>query len=379
MAYFDNNATTRPCEAALAAHSAALAEDWRNPSAPSSLAARLRVKLEDARRKLAALLTLEPESLSFTSGATEANNAVFAHLAREAAPASRILLSPVEHPSVREPALRHFPNRVEELPADASGVVSPGDLTSALDAGGIALVAVMAANNETGVVQPWRELAALCRDRGVPFHCDATQWVGKLSPEGFATCDYLTASAHKFGGLKGVGILKAPSDLRFLVGGEQESGRRAGTENYPGVAAMLAALEEANAFDQVPLLEQTRDAFEETLLAALPGLRVLGKDANRLWNSTALLMPVHENLRWVGKLEKLGHEISTGSACATGKEGPSHVAAALGLSPEEARRIVRVSGSRETLPEDWVVLAEAFRAAFSEIQAASGSVEVVSV
>ncbi|MFP6887677.1 MAG: aminotransferase class V-fold PLP-dependent enzyme, partial [Opitutales bacterium] len=194
-----------------------------------------------------------------------------------------------------------------------------------------------------------------------------------------ATCDYLTASAHKFSGLKGVGILKAPSDFRFLVGGEQESGRRAGTENYPGVAAMLAALEEANAFDQVPLLEQARDAFEETLLEALPGLRVLGKDANRLWNSTALLMPVHENLRWVGKLEKLGHEVSTGSACATGKEGPSHVAAALGLSPEEARRIVRVSGSRETLPEDWVALAEAFRAAFSELQAASSSVEIVSV
>ncbi len=378
MAYFDNNATTRPCDVAKVAHAAALEEDWRNPSTPSSGAARVRAKLEKSRDELAALLSVPPDTLSFTSGATEANNAIFTHLARVSAPDARVLLSSVEHPSVRESAFHHFPGRVDELNVDAVGIVSPDHLSSVLDTQKYALVAVMAANNETGVVQPWPELVDLCRQRNIPFHCDATQWVGKLSSEGLGACNYLAASAHKFGGLKGVGILRASSEVRFLLGGEQEVGRRAGTENYAGVIAMLAALEEANRFDQVAKLEQARDDFETSLLDMLPGLQVLGKDARRLWNTSALLMPSHENLRWVGKLDKLGHEVSTGSACATGKEGPSHVAAALGFSSEEARRIVRVSGSRETSLEDWAALAEAFRLAHIELQTSSGSVEVIS-
>ena len=237
----------------------------------------------------------------------------------------------------------------------------------------------MAANNETGVLQPWSELASLCTERGVAYHCDATQWIGKLPIDGLPECDYLTASAHKFGGLRGIGILKAPEDFSFIVGGKQESGRRAGTENYPGIASMLAALRESLENDQARVLEKARNAFEQKLLESFSGIRIVGAEVNRLWNTSSLLMPDFDNLRWVGKLEKLGHEISTGSACSSGIESESSVAVALGLTVVEARRIVRVSGSFDTLPGDWEDLAEAFLLAHQELSAGSGSLEVVSV
>lgn len=379
MAYFDNNATTLPCEVAVAAHSEALSEDWRNPSGPSTVAARVRVKLDLVREKLAACLGTHPDSISFTSGATESNNAAFHHLAFTCSSQARVLLSPVEHPSVREAASRYFSERVSVLPADKSGVVDASAISSALEANEVALVSVMAANNETGVIQPWEKIAGICKAHGIPFHCDATQWVGKLPSSKFDACDYLSASAHKFGGLKGVGVLKSPAEFSFVVGGEQEGGRRAGTENYPGVVAMLAALEEADSFVERVTLEKARNEFEESLRGFVPGVKVLGESVSRLWNVSALLMPAFDNLRWVGKLEKIGHEVSTGSACATGKDGPSHVLGAMGLSPEQARRVVRVSGSRETTPAEWSGLADAFRLAYAELQAVSSSSEVVSI
>ena len=379
MAYFDNNATTRPCAIALAAYSEALSEDWRNPSAPTSSAARVRVKLDLAREKLAACLGVSLDTISFTSGATESNNAVFSHISRHASPHSRVLLSPIEHPSVREAANLYFPGRVDELPADGSGIVDPSTLAPTLVAREVTLVSVMAANNETGVIQPWEEIARICRAHGVPFHCDATQWVGKLPSRQWDVCDYLSASAHKFGGLKGVGLLKSPTEFSFIVGGEQEGGNRAGTENFPGVSAMLAALEESESFVETPILEKARNEFEESLRAFIPGVKVLGESVPRLWNVSALLMPSFDNLRWVAKLEKMGHEVSTGSACATGKDRPSHVSATMGLSSEQARRVVRVSGSRETTPTDWSALADAFRLAHEELQTDSSSSEIISI
>jgi cysteine desulfurase len=379
MAYFDNNATSRPCEVALVAYSEALSEDWRNPSSPSTTAARVQVKLDLAREKLASFFGTHPAGISFTSGATESNNAVFSHLAGGSSPDARVLLSPVEHPSVRESASRYFPSRVDELSTDGSGIVDPAAIAPALEANEVVLVSVMAANNETGIIQMWEQIADVCRVHGVPFHCDATQWLGKLPSSQFNACDYLSASAHKFGGLKGVGLLKAPAKVSFIVGGEQEGGRRAGTENYPGAAAMLAALEEADSFGETPILEQARDAFEESLRASIPEIEVIGENASRLWNVSTLLLPRFDNLRWVGKLEKMGHEVSTGSACALAKDGPSHVSSAMGLSSEQARRVVRVSGSRETTPADWSALADAFRLADEELQADSPFSKVVSI
>jgi cysteine desulfurase len=239
---------------------------------------------------------------------------------------------------------------------------------------------VMAANNETGVLQPWLTLAALCRRARAEFFCDATQWLGKLPASGLGACDWAVASAHKFGGPKGVGLLQIPphaADFRAQLGGAQEHGHRAGTENFPGIAAMLAALTEAETKKVLFETERLRwrENFERAVLA-LPSLgqsggegvvAVVAAGAERLWNTAALLLPHGENHRWVARLDARGFQVSTGSACATAKEGPSHVLAAMGLAPEEARRVVRVSAGWDTTEADWAALAAAFVAVAPEV------------
>ncbi|MGA2052584.1 MAG: aminotransferase class V-fold PLP-dependent enzyme [Opitutales bacterium] len=373
MPYFDYNATTPMHPAALEAWRETAEQAWHNPSSPYRAAARAHALLEDARERLAALLGGEAEDYVFTAGATEANNAVFAHLARKA-PLARVLVSAIEHPSAREAALASFLQRAELLPAGMDGVVDLEPVKLAVQSGGVALVSLMAANNETGVLQPWAEALEWCRKAGVPFHCDATQAFGKLPPENLAACDYVTGSAHKFGGPKGVGFLKIPrgdSDFHAQLGGEQEHGHRAGTENLPGVMAMLAALEA-----RAPLLAPgakewltARVRFEKALAKAVPGAVVVGAGAERLWNTVMFLAPRHENMRWVAALDKRGFQVSTGSACATGREGPSQVLAAMGMAPAAARRAVRVSAGWETSTADWDALLEALRETGSALDA----------
>jgi len=341
----------------------------------------VKIRLDTARERFAALLDSAPERLVFTSGATEGANAVFAHWARALPTAARVAISPTEHPCVLEAARAHFGSaRIGWLDVDRDGVVTPAALEKTLAAPDApAAVAVMAANNETGVLQPWPALAALCRRAGVEFFCDATQWLGKLPASGLGACGWAVASAHKLGGPKGMGLLQipAPADgFHAQRGGAQEHGRRAGTENFPGVAAMLAALTEAET--QKVLFEterlRWRDNFERALPAAVPGAAVVAAGAERLWNTVALLLPHGENHRWVARLDARGFQVSTGSACATAKEGPSHVLAALGLAPEAARRVVRVSAGWETTEADWGALAAAFAAAAPEVLPAANVV-----
>jgi cysteine desulfurase len=231
----------------------------------------------------------------------------------------------------------------------------------------------MAANNETGVLQPWREVRALCREHDVPFFCDAAQWIGKLPARGLGECDFVSGSAHKFGGPQGVGFLKVPKQFRSLiVGGPQEEGRRAGTENVAGVLAMIAALEEREAALNAGVIDERarwREEFERELQAALPGVAIVGAGAARLWNTTAAIMPEVADCRqrWVVKLDKLGYAVSTGSACASGKEQTSHVLAAMQVSADEASRALRFSGGWETTREDWLRLLDGLRRAHREL------------
>jgi cysteine desulfurase len=235
-----------------------------------------------------------------------------------------------------------------------------------------AAIAVMAANNETGVLQPWREIAALCAKHHTPFLCDATQWLGKLPASGLGAAGWLIASAHKFGGPKGTGLLVVPQQSEGFsaqAGGSQENAHRAGTEDVPSICALAAALAEAEQ-TKVFLEEsrlQLRNHFEHTIVRAIPGARILAADAERLWNTASLLLPHAENTRWVAKLDKRGFQASTGSACATGKQGPSHVLAALGLSPDEARRVIRLSSGWETTAEDWQSLLTALTEVAAEM------------
>jgi cysteine desulfurase len=231
----------------------------------------------------------------------------------------------------------------------------------------------MAANNETGVLQPWREVLGLCRERNVPFLCDAAQWIGKLPARGLGECDFVSGCAHKFGGPQGVGFLKVPANFRpLIVGGPQEEGRRAGTENVAGVLAMVAALEEREAALEtgaVAARTRWRDEFEAALQADLPGVAVVGAKSERLWNTVAAIMPELPDCRqrWVVKLDKLGYAVSTGSACASGKEETSHVLAAMKISADAGSRALRFSSGWETTMAEWERLLSGLREAHREL------------
>jgi cysteine desulfurase len=185
---------------------------------------------------------------------------------------------------------------------------------------------------------------------------------------------FLVGSAHKCGGPKGTGWLWVPEaahSFRGALGGGQEGGRRGGTENYPAVAAMVAALEQAETRSRAEREERAlwRDACAEEIAAAVPGARVVAENAPRLWNTLSVCLPAHDNTRWVVRLDRLGFQVSTGSACATGSAAPSHVLAAMGLAPEQARRTIRISAGWDTTAEDWRGLARAVVRTWRELEA----------
>lgn len=365
-AYFDHNATTPLCPAAREAWLKASQQHWHNASSLYREAGMTSQALEAAREELADLLGTEAERVLFTSGATESNNTLFAGLARCLPPDAAIAISAIEHPSVREAARAWLGRgRVIEIPVDAQGVVQPEVLQDILQRHSPALISIMAANNESGVLQPWPELRSLCRQSGVRFHSDAAQWLGKQPAASLGTCDYVTGSAHKFGGPKGIGFLLLADEQEsfpILHGGPQENGRRAGTENYPAIAALVAALQgaEKNLAATADQQSAFRDAFEAKMKTAFPGLRVISEQAPRLANTSLLVMPRHDNLKWLTRLTRRGFAISTGSACSSGKEGSSVVVQALGATWEELKRVVRLSSGPETTAEDWQALATAF-------------------
>ena len=377
MPYFDHNATTPLTAVARETWLRAQDEAWQNPSSPYRAAAQVKIRLEAAREKFAILLGDEAERYVFTSGATEAANAVIGWWAKTLPADALIAVNPTEHPCVLEPVKRHFEGRIKWLKVSSEGVVDLNDLkvchllSDKLDR--VAAALVMAANNETGVVQPWNEIAGACAEAGVSYLCDASQWLGKLPAGGVGGNGFVIAAGHKFGGPKGTGLLKlAPQSegLRAQLGGGQERGQRGGTEDFPGIAAMGAALAEA---EQKKVFLETerlvwRGEFERAVVVAVPGTRVIGAGADRLWNTVSLVMPFADNTRWVTRLDKRGFQVSTGSACATGKGGPSHVLAAMGFDAETAKRVVRVSSGWETTREDWQALAAAFEAVAGELR-----------
>ena len=331
---------------------------------------------------LAAWLGCEPADIVWTAGATEASNTMLHHAAQNAS--GEAWISAIEHPCVLESARRYFPKLHRLISVTPDGVLDLAGLERSLKDHSPSLVAVMAANNETGVLQPWREAAALCRARGVPFFCDAAQWMGKLPAAGLGGADFVSGCAHKFGGPQGVGFLKCPPKLRpLLVGGPQEDGRRAGTENVAGILSMIAALDlRERALRAGAETERMtwRAAFEEALVRELPGTQILGSPASldpsrpsapRLWNTVSAIMPELPDCRqrWVVKVDSLGFAVSTGSACASGKEETSHVLAAMGLPASAAARALRFSSGWETTRSDWQALLDGLRRAHAALAA----------
>lgn len=390
MPYFDHNATTPLAPVAREAWLRAASEYWANPSSPYREAARARLRLDAAHDTLARLLEGDLARVVFTSGATEAANAIFAHLAATLPASARLAVNPTEHPCVLAAVGKWFSGRIDWLPVDGDGVVTPAAVQSCqpmADAAAgrrerVGAVVVMAANNETGVLQPWSDLARLCAAAQVPFVCDASQWLGKLPAAGLGAAGWVLGAGHKFGGPKGTGFLHLPPQadgFRGQVGGSQESGHRAGTEDVAGISALVAAL--ADAEQRQVMLESARvlvrTTFEQVIAAGLPGTRIVGAGAERLWNTVSLVLPHTENLRWVAKLDARGFQVSTGSACATGKDGPSHVLAAMAVTPQEARRVIRISAGADTTPEEWSALAAALIAIGPELAASAAASNVV--
>lgn len=380
MPYFDHNATTPLAAVAREAWLKAQDGTWQNPSSPYRAAARARLALDAARETVALLLGAKAEQVIFNSGATEGADDILRHWARMWPAETRIAVNPTEHPCVLAAAGESFGGRIEWLPVTGDGVVEVAAVEAALKRG-VRGVVVMAANNETGVLQPWAAIAERCRAAGAAYFCDAAQWLGKLPAAGLGAAGWVIGAAHKFGGPKGAGVLVVPEGadgFHGQRGGEQERGRRAGTEDVAAAAALAAAL--ADAEQRKVFLETARagmrERFERQVLAAVPGARVVGAGAERLWNTVALILPGEENTRWVAALDKRGFQVSTGSACATGKAGPSHVLAALGVDPLEARRVARVSAGWETTEQEWTALAEAWREVAGTLRPAEGVVRL---
>ncbi len=366
MIYFDHNATTPLLPVARQAWLAATEQFMGNPSSPHRVGARAEAALNTARAQLAAFLGCDPLDLVWTSGATESNNLVLHHYARRLKPGAEVWVSAIEHPCVLDATRHYFLRRHRLIPVTRAGVADLDWLRRELVERRPGLVALMAANNETGVLQPWREARALCREWQVPFFCDAVQWLGKMRAQGLGECDWVSGCAHKFGGPKGVGFLKCPGQGRvepLLFGGKQEEGRRAGTENVASVLAMLAALaarEAALSDNGEKARARLRTTFEKEMRTALPGAVIVGAGAARLWNTVSALMPEADGQqRWVVKLDKAGFAVSTGSACASGREEPSHVLAAMGYPAEQAGRVLRFSSGWETTAAEWHALGDA--------------------
>ena len=359
MIYLDHNATAPLCAAAREAWLAAHERGFGNPSSLHRPGQRAERALDLAREELAAHLDSQASDLVWTSGATEAANATLAHLSKQTR--SALAVSAVEHPCVMEAAERWFQGRLEIIPVDANGIVRIERVQTLLASKTIGALAAMAANNETGVLQPWQTLRQLCTENGVPFVCDATQWMGRLPGTELGVCDYVFASGHKFGAPVGIGFLKLPARAAapifqsLLLGGPQEDARRAGTQNVAAAAAFAAALNHSAAnMDSIAERLAIRARIESQLRERIEGLRIIAESEQRLWNTITILAPAALDCRqrWVVRLDAAGVAASSGSACASGKENPSHVLTAMGLG-DCADRVVRFSGGWETTETEW--------------------------
>jgi cysteine desulfurase len=365
MPYFDHNATTPLADCAREAWLRIQAENWHNPSSPTRAGARARIRLESYLEAVAVLLGGDPAQYVFNSGATEGARAVLAHWAKQLPPRARIAISATEHACVLEAAGHYFPKRIDWLPHESGGLLTPASIQTAIAAGAAGIV-VMAANNESGVLQPWSEIATVCKCAAVPYLCDATQWLGKLPGAGLGSTNaWIIASGHKFGAPKGIGLIKLPGsepDLHKSSGGLQQNGHRAGTVDLAGIAAFTAALAQAEQKDVIWESQRAswRDNFENSLINSLQGTRIIAKDRERLWNTSLIIVPRGNQIQWVSKFDKLDAQIATGSACTTAQMGPSHVLAALGLPAEYAQRALRISSGWQTSEQDWHTLLEIF-------------------
>lgn len=340
--YLDHNATTFVRPRVIAAMSDVMSAP-RNASSVHAPGRAARELLETARAQVAALVGADARNVIFTSGGTEADNLALRGFGKR-----RLLVSAVEHGAILAPSLLIDPE-AEILQVDEHGRVDLDDLEAKLSrVEGPALVSVMLANNETGVLEPVREVARIAHRHEAFVHCDAVQGAGKIPIDiGDLGVDALSLSAHKIGGPQGIGALILHHDMQVdaqVVGGGQEKGRRSGTENVAGAVGFGIAAEEALAgLSQAEDLASLRDDLERRTAAIAPDRRVFGEDVPRLPNTSCLTMPGVKSQTQVMAFDLEGIAISAGSACSSGKVAASHVLEAMDVPMDEAMTAIRVS------------------------------------
>ena len=369
MIYLDHNATTPVAPEVLAAMQEVFARDWANPSSIHRLGQQARRRVDRSREQVASFIGAHPSEIVFCGGGTESVNMAIRSALRSRPDRRLVVTSQVEHSAVRELLEDLHGQGIETLMLahDSSGIVDCDSLRDILAtrADEVALVSVMWANNETGVIEPVEEIASLCRDHGVLFHSDATQWVGKMPTDVSAVpFDMISFAAHKFHGPKGVGVLYARSDVAchpLVIGGGQERARRGGTENVPGIVGLGEACRLSQAwFDRggPAGMNPLRERFECSIMDAMPEACINGRDADRMWSTSSIGFPELEPELVLLMLSERGVCASSGSACSSGALKPSKVIEAIGRQPCQAANVpygaVRFSMARETSEDELI-------------------------
>lgn len=359
VVYFDNNATTRLAPEVLEAMVPYLKDLYGNPSSIHRFGSQVAKKIQESREQVAALLgASDPIEIVFTSCGTEGDNAAIRGILESQPEKRRIVTTQVEHPAVLG-LCQHLEKRgyrVTWLGVDEEGMLDLAELRDALTED-TAVVSIMYANNETGVIFPIQEIGELVKSRGIPFHVDAVQAAGKVPLDvKNSPIDLLTISGHKFHGPKGVGALyirRGVTFRPFIIGGHQERNRRAGTENVPGIVGMGKAAELAlKHLDKARKVQELRDSLERSILLTCPGSRVNGHRERRLPNTLNMSFEYLEGEAILVLLDQYGICASTGSACTAGSVEPSHVLRAMKVPANYIQGAVRLSLSRYNTEEE---------------------------
>ncbi len=351
--YFDNNATTKVAEEVLDEMRPLFCELYGNPSSMHTFGGQMGRRIRQAREQAAALLGCEPSEIIFTSGGTESDNSAIKGALAAQPHKRKVITTRVEHPAVLAGCrdLENHGYTVVELSVDKQGRLDLAELEEQLDED-TALVTIMYANNETGTIFPVDQIAPLVAAKGIVFHTDAVQAVGKI-PLNLAEndIDLLSLSGHKLHGPKGIGVLYVRKGTRlspFMLGGHQEAGRRAGTENVPGIVGLGKACELAaeNLQEENSKVKYLRDKLEDAILRKCPDCRLNGDPENRLPNTSNISFEYIEGEAILLMLDKYGICASSGSACTSGSLEPSHVLRAMGVPFTAAHGSIRFSLSR---------------------------------
>lgn len=382
MIYLDNHATTAVAPEVVEAMLPFLTEHFHNPSSGYRAGRMVKKAIAEARGEVAELIGAKEEEIVFTGCGTESNNMVLKSLARiYGRKTSRVITGEIEHSAVLRPcqAMEDVGFEVQRCGVDRDGRMRVADFREACEGAETGFASVMWANNETGVIQPMAELCEIAREHEIAFHTDAIQAVGKVPVKvREVPVDFLSISGHKFHAPKGIGALYLREGVRFeplIRGGGQEDGRRSGTENVPyivglGKAASLmrAALEN----DQHAGVAANRDHLERRLLGELEGVTLNGAREHRVPTCAHVSFEGCEGAGLLILLDEAGVQVSTGSACMTGKQQPSHVQKAMGFSDEQARSSLRISLSSFTTREEVDEAVEKIKKAVAKLRQVQG-------